>query len=77
MAAKDPMVVKCTIKAAEYEKIKTLAGRMGMSATRMASMLLQAGLEDNELTIRAVAFVADKMKAAVASISRQERKRVR
>jgi hypothetical protein len=77
MTPNDPVVVKCTIEAAEFEKIKDLAARMGHSPTRMASMLLQAGLEDNELTIKAVTFIVKKMRAAAETVTGKNRKPAR
>lgn len=77
MAGKVPKVVKCTIEAAEYAKIESLAKRMGVSPTKMASMLLQVGLEDNEMTIRAVTFIANKVRSVAESLSREQRKPAR
>jgi predicted transcriptional regulator len=57
---------KCTVPSDVAARIEELAERMGMSSTRMASLLLEAGLEDEEFIIRAVSSVAGKRAIALS-----------
>lgn len=50
----DRLRMNCSVSAADLRKIEELAKRMEVSPTRMASMLLRAGLQDNETIIRIV-----------------------
>lgn len=50
----DRLRMNCTVSAADLKKIEELAKRLEVSPTRMASMLLRAGLQDNETIIRIV-----------------------
>lgn len=55
MASSDERVrVNCTVSEADWTTIQELAKRMEVSPTRMASLLLRAGLQDNETVIRIV-----------------------
>jgi hypothetical protein len=83
--ADEERAFKCTVSREAAEKIEGLAERMGLSPTRMASELLQAGLEDHEWIIRVVSSaagrrateVAKSIEEAVRALAQQKRKPAR
>jgi len=54
MVDEDKVRITVTIDRHSAEKIGELSQRMNASQSKMASMLLEAGLEDNEAIIRFV-----------------------
>lgn len=54
MENEEKVRITVTVDRASADKIQELAGRMNTSHSRMASMLLEAGLENNEWIIRIV-----------------------
>ena len=71
----DRLRVNCTVSAADLKKIEELAKRMEVSPTRMASLLLRAGLQDNETIIRIVTTdTAKRVKDGLEALMAKARK---
>ena len=68
----DGVRITVTVDQATASKINELAGRMNASPSKMASWLLEAGLEDNERVIRIVTSrVVSGLRSALTGIKKR------
>lgn len=75
MADDETIRVTVTIDKKAYDKIGELADRMNTSQARMASWLLEAGIEDNEWAIRMITSrVADGLREVLGMPRPSKRK---
>lgn len=71
----DRLRLNCTITAAELRKIEELAKRLEVSPSRLGSMLLKAGLQDNETIIRLMTSdFAKRVQDGLAALAPKPRK---